>query len=107
MTMAAAITIALTFMLVLLAMTLPHAAWLALNWSRELSGVAGLLNANGTHARRRLHQHVVGCEDGARRHGAGHLLAERFMAFERTIIPSRLARTDNRHKSLRIVMTSS
>ena len=75
-----------TFKLVLLAMTLLHAAWFAFNWSRELSGVAGLLNANGMP----FAGDFINMWSAAKMALGGKVpdiyLVERFMAFERTII---------------------
>ena len=77
-----------TFKLVLLAMTLLHADWFAFNWSRELRGVAGLLNADGSP----LAGDFINMWSAAKMALGGMVpdiyLAERFMAFERTIIPA-------------------
>ena len=79
-----------TFKLVLLVMTLLHAAWFAFNWSRELSGVAGLLNANGTP----LAGDFINMWSAAKMALGGTVpdiyLPERFMAFERTIISAEI-----------------
>lgn len=78
------------FKLVLLAMTLLHAAWFAFSWSRELSGVTGLLNANGTP----LAGDFINIWSVAKMALGGMVpdiyLVERFMAFERTIIPAEI-----------------
>ncbi|MDB5505877.1 MAG: hypothetical protein JWR75_515 [Devosia sp.] len=74
------------FRLVLLGLTLVHALWFGLNWSRELFGATGLLNANGTPVAGdfiNLWSAALMTLSGR----AGEIYrAEAFMGFERTLV---------------------